>query len=120
MRTGRDILIEEGRVVALPVAGTGPGDADVIDCGGRAVTPGLIVCHWRATLVSVSRIAALTQDIAFVHLVAGQEAVTANYRAMDSLFLSFGYRHLRLDFEEGGPSFEGSMGGPVLGATFRF
>jgi len=74
MQTGRDILIEDGRISALPVAGTGPEDADVIDCGGRAVMPGLIDCHWHATLVSVSQIAALTQDIAFVHLVAGQEA----------------------------------------------
>jgi len=74
MQTGRDILIDGGRIVALPAAGTGPEDADVIDCGGRAVTPGLIDCHWHATLVSVSQVAALTQDIAFVHLVAGQEA----------------------------------------------
>lgn len=38
------------------------------------MTSGLIDCHWHETLVSVSQIAALTQDIAFVHLVAGQEA----------------------------------------------
>ena len=74
MQSGRDILIEGGRIVALPAAGTGPKEAEVIDCGGRAVTPGLIDCHWHATLVSVSQIVALTQDIAFVHLVAGQEA----------------------------------------------
>ncbi|MBF9032338.1 amidohydrolase family protein [Rhodobacterales bacterium HKCCE3408] len=74
MQTGRDILVEGGIITALPAAGTGPEDADVIDCGGRAVTPGLIDCHWHATLVSVSQIVALTQDIAFVHLVAGQEA----------------------------------------------
>jgi imidazolonepropionase-like amidohydrolase len=74
MQTGRDILIEGGRIAALPAAGTGPAEADVIDCGGRAATPGLIDCHWHATLVSVSQVVALTQDIAFVHLVAGQEA----------------------------------------------
>jgi len=74
MQTGRDILVEDGRIAALPAAGTGPADAEVIDCGGRSVTPGLIDCHWHATLVSVSQIVALTQDIAFVHLVAGQEA----------------------------------------------
>lgn len=74
MQTGRDIVIEGGRITALPATGTGPAEADIIDCGGRSVTPGLIDCHWHATLVSVSQIAALTQDIAFVHLVAGQEA----------------------------------------------
>lgn len=74
MQTGRDILVEGGRISAVPATGTGPADAKVIDCGGRAVIPGLIDCHWHATLVSVSQIAALTQDIAFIHLVAGQEA----------------------------------------------
>lgn len=74
MQTGRDIVIEGGRITGLPATGTGPAEADVIDCGGRSVTPGLIDCHWHTTLVSVSQIAALTQDIAFVHLVAGQEA----------------------------------------------
>lgn len=74
MQSGRDIVIEGGRISGLPATGAGPQDADIIDCGGRSVTPGLIDCHWHATLVSVSQLAALTQDIAFVHLVAGQEA----------------------------------------------
>jgi imidazolonepropionase-like amidohydrolase len=74
MQSGRDIVIEGGRITGLPATGAGPAEADTIDCGGRAVTPGLIDCHWHATLVSVSQIAALTQDIAFVHLVSGQEA----------------------------------------------
>jgi imidazolonepropionase-like amidohydrolase len=74
MQTGRDILIEGGRISALPVAGSGPAEADVIDCGGRAATPGLIDCHWHATLVGISQLAALTQDIGWVHLMAGREA----------------------------------------------
>ena len=36
--------------------------------------PGLIDAHWHATLVAVSELAALTQDIGFVHLMAGREA----------------------------------------------
>ena len=76
MQTGRDILIDGGRIVALPAAGTGPEDADVIDCGGRAVTPGLIDCHWHATLVKrqPGRCVDARGTSPFVHLVAGQEA----------------------------------------------
>jgi len=74
MREGRDILIEDGRIAALPAAGQGPGDAERIDCGGRSVIPGLIDAHWHATLVGVSMVVAATQDIGFIHLMAGREA----------------------------------------------
>jgi imidazolonepropionase-like amidohydrolase len=85
MQTGRDILIEGGRIAALLPAGTGPAEAEVIDCGGRSVTPGLIDCHWHATLVGVSQLAALTQDIGFVHLVSGQEAGAALMRGFTTV-----------------------------------
>lgn len=74
MREGVEILIEGERIAALPPAGQGPQEAQRIDCGGRAVIPGLIDAHWHATLVAVSQIAALTQDIGFIHLMAGREA----------------------------------------------
>lgn len=74
MREGVEILIEGEHVTALPPIGQGPQDAQRIDCGGRAVIPGLIDAHWHATLVAVSQIAALTQDIGFIHLMAGREA----------------------------------------------
>jgi len=52
--------------------------------------------------------------------VTWQAAVTANYQATDNLFLSFGYRHLYLDYQDGGTVFEGYMSGPLIGATWRF
>ncbi len=74
MRDGVDILIAGDRISGLPPRGQGPEEAQRIDCGGRAVIPGLIDAHWHTTLVGVSMVAAATQDIAFVHLVAGREA----------------------------------------------
>lgn len=74
IRQGIEILIEGDRIAALPPVGQGPQDARRIDCGGRAVIPGLIDAHWHATLVGVSQLAALTQDVGFIHLMAGREA----------------------------------------------
>ena len=74
MRQGVDILIEGDRIAALPPVDQGPKDAERIDCGGRAVIPGLIDAHWHATMIAVSQIAALTQDVGFIHLMSGREA----------------------------------------------
>jgi len=49
-----------------------------------------------------------------------QVAVTANYQVTDNLFLSGGYRHLYLDYSDGGTSFDGALSGPLVGATWRF
>jgi imidazolonepropionase-like amidohydrolase len=70
----RDILIEGTRITALPPTGQGPAEAERIDCGGRAVIPGLIDAHWHSTLVGVTQLQAMTADIGFVHLMAGREA----------------------------------------------
>ncbi len=74
MQSGRSILIEGHRITALPELNDRPEEADIIDCGGRAVIPGLIDSHWHSTLVAVSQLTAMTQDIAFIHLTAGREA----------------------------------------------
>jgi imidazolonepropionase-like amidohydrolase len=74
MRDGLDILIEDGRIAALIGRDQGPAEAEVVDCGGRSVIPGLIDCHWHATLVAANQVAALTQDPALLHLIAGREA----------------------------------------------
>ena len=55
-------------------AGQGPDDARRIDCGGRAVIPGLIDAHWHSTLVGVTQMQAMTADIGFVQLMTGRHA----------------------------------------------
>ena len=74
MQRGRDILIEGPRISALVPMGDGPEDANRIDCGGRAVIPGLIDAHWHSTLAAVTQTQALAADIGFIHLMAGREA----------------------------------------------
>lgn len=74
IQRGRDIVVKDGLIAAMPGRDDPYADAVLRDCGGRVVIPGLIDCHWHSTLVAVSMIAALTQDIGFVHLMAGREA----------------------------------------------
>lgn len=69
-----DILIDGGRISALPAKGQGPTDAERIDCGGRTVIPGLIDAHWHSTLAAVTQTTAMTGDIGYVHMVAAKEA----------------------------------------------
>lgn len=49
-----------------------------------------------------------------------QVAVTANYRMNENLYISGGWRHLYVDYDESGAEFEGSMTGPILGVTWQF
>lgn len=52
--------------------------------------------------------------------VTYQIAVTANYQATESLYLSLGYRHLYIDYDSGGASIKANISGPLVGATLRF
>ncbi|MFN7004120.1 MAG: amidohydrolase family protein [Roseinatronobacter sp.] len=74
MQEGRNILIIGNRIAGFPELDARPEGAEVIDCGGRSVIPGLIDAHWHSTLVAVSMLVAMTQDVGFIHLMAGREA----------------------------------------------
>lgn len=50
----------------------------------------------------------------------GQFLATVNYAVSDSTFLSFGYRHLMVDYRSGAFRVDGRMSGPLVGATLRF
>jgi len=49
-----------------------------------------------------------------------QAAVTANYKVSDQVYLSVGWRHLYVDYSDNRADFDGSMTGPLIGATLRF
>jgi imidazolonepropionase-like amidohydrolase len=74
MQTGCSLLIEGGIIRDIVTSGARPENASVVDCGGLSVIPGLVDCHWHATLVSIDQMTALTADPAFLHLKAAQEA----------------------------------------------
>jgi imidazolonepropionase-like amidohydrolase len=71
---GRSLLVEGKLIKALVASGDAVADADIIDCGGRTLMPGMIDAHWHSILAGISQVAAMTADIPYVHLVAAQEA----------------------------------------------
>ncbi|PZO73618.1 MAG: hydrolase [Mesorhizobium amorphae] len=106
---GRNVLVEGGRIKALVAAADMVTDAEVMDCGGRTLMPGMIDAHWHAILAGISQVAALTADVPYVHLVAAQEAERTVLR---------GFTTIR---DVGGPSFalkraidEGGIAGPRI------
>jgi imidazolonepropionase-like amidohydrolase len=74
MREGVSVLIDGDRISDLPPDGQGPEEAERVDCGGRAVIPGLIDAHWHATLCGIGELAGMTADPAYIHLVAAKTA----------------------------------------------
>ncbi|MDE1995028.1 MAG: amidohydrolase family protein [Rhizobiaceae bacterium] len=106
---GHDVLVEGSLIKALVAAGESVSDADVIDCGGKTLMPGMIDAHWHSLLAGISQTVAMTADIPYVHLVAAQEAERTVLR---------GFTSVR---DVGGPSFalkraidEGRIAGPRI------
>ncbi len=52
--------------------------------------------------------------------LTSQLLATVNWQARERLFLSAGYRHLYVDYDDDGKGFEGSFSGPILGLSLQF
>ena len=107
--TGRNVLVDGKFIKALVASADDVAGADVIDCGGRTLMPGMIDAHWHSILAGISQMTAMTADIPYVHLVAAQEAERTVLR---------GFTTVR---DVGGPSFalkraidEGRIAGPRI------
>jgi imidazolonepropionase-like amidohydrolase len=106
---GQGVLIEGRLIKALVGSGETVDNADIIDCGGRTLMPGMIDAHWHTILAGISQMTAMTADIPYVHLIAAQEAERTVLR---------GFTTVR---DVGGPSFalkraidEGRIAGPRI------
>lgn len=106
---GKGVLVEGGLIKALVPVAEPVADADVVDCGGRTLMPGMIDAHWHSILAGIPQLVAMTADIPYVHLVAAQEAERTVLR---------GFTTVR---DVGGPSFalkraidEGRIAGPRI------
>jgi len=102
------VLVRGNRIERIGGPATEPG-ANVIDGGNRILMPGLIDAHWHAAFASLPLPALLTANIAYVHIVAGEQAKATVMR---------GFTTVR---DCGGPTFglkraidEGLISGPRI------
>jgi imidazolonepropionase-like amidohydrolase len=75
LRGGLHLLVE-GKHIKLIATGdlTPPEGAQVIDCGGRVMMPGLIDAHWHSIFAALPISALFAADIGYIFLAASAEA----------------------------------------------
>lgn len=75
LREGISLLVEGNSIKAIAASNpAAPDGAQVIDCGGRVLMPGLIDAHWHAMLAAVPISVMMTADIGYIYLAAAAEA----------------------------------------------
>jgi len=75
LREGMRLLVEGNRIKAVITGNpAAPDGAQVIDCGGRTLMPGLIDAHWHSMFAGLPISTLLTADTGFIHLAASAEA----------------------------------------------
>lgn len=109
VREGVQVLIEGHTIQALLRAGEQVEGAQVLDCQGKLVMPGLIDAHWHTMLAAIPQMVAMTADLGYLYLAAAQEAQRTLLR---------GFTSVR---DAGGPAFalkraidEGMVAGPRI------
>lgn len=75
LRDGVSVLIEGNRIKSIAPGNPSPPEgAQVIDCRGSTVMPGLIDAHWHAMFAALPVAALLDGNLGYIHLAAGAEA----------------------------------------------
>jgi imidazolonepropionase-like amidohydrolase len=75
LREGLRLLVVGNRIEAVADGNSAaPGDAQVIECGGRVLMPGLIDAHWHSMFAALPLPTLLTGDVGYIHLAASVEA----------------------------------------------
>ncbi|MGO9423425.1 amidohydrolase family protein [Roseiarcus sp.] len=75
LQGGLRLLVDGGRIKTIATNDVSPPDgAEVIDCGGRTLMPGLIDAHWHTIFAGLPISALLAADVGYVLLAASAEA----------------------------------------------
>jgi imidazolonepropionase-like amidohydrolase len=75
LRGGLRLLVQGNRINLIATGDLTPPDgAQIVDCGGRVMMPGLIDAHWHSIFAAVPISALFTADIGYIFLAASAEA----------------------------------------------
>ena len=75
LRGGLRLLVETNRIKLIATSDlTSPDGAQMINCGGRFMMPGLIDAHWHSIFAALPISALVSADIGYIFLAASAEA----------------------------------------------
>jgi imidazolonepropionase-like amidohydrolase len=75
LREGLRLLVEGNRIKDIVTGNpAAPDGAQMIDCGGNILMPGLIDAHWHALFAALPISTLLAGDVGYIHLAASAEA----------------------------------------------
>jgi imidazolonepropionase-like amidohydrolase len=96
LRQGMKVLIRAGKIEAIDAGIALAAEAQVIDCGGRVLMPGLIDAHFHSMFASLPANLALSEGLDYISLVAAQNAEATLLRGYTTVRdvggLSFGLK----------------------------
>ena len=79
------VLVVGNTIAKIGPSVTAPAHAIIIDGGGRTLIPGLIDNHWHTMLVRPTPAQAITWDIGYANLQAGEEATETLMRGFTTV-----------------------------------
>jgi imidazolonepropionase-like amidohydrolase len=75
LRGGLRLLVEGNRIKLIAIGDLSPPEgAQMIDCGGRVMMPGLIDAHWHTIFAALPISALFSADVGYIFLAASAEA----------------------------------------------
>ncbi len=84
--SGLRVVVQGNTIRAVePVGGGEVANAQIVDCGGRVLMPGLIDAHWHAMMASVPLGVLMTADVGYINLLAAHEAKKTLMRGFTSV-----------------------------------
>lgn len=89
----KQVLVQNNKIAALLPPDEKVAEAQIIDCGGKLLMPGLIDVHWHSMLAGINQMEAMTSDVGYMYLTAAKVAQQTLMR---------GFTSIR---DAGGPSF---------------